>query len=115
MKTIADLNSLLPTLIKLIKTVPHNVCDSDSEGESNFLYYDKDGWDIQIRYECYGEWDNDPGDYWTAPSSELVRVNAEVTELFAHHYDEKTGEEIDFSEEELREFWIALDKAIETI
>lgn len=115
MKTLADLNSLLPVLVNLIKNMPHKISDSDFKSESNFLNYNKDGWDIQIRYECYGERDYDPGDNCTAPSSELIRVSGEVTELYAYHYDENIGEEIDFSEEELREFWIALDKAIETL
>lgn len=127
MKTLADLNALIPTLCDLVKNNDHEIGDSyyerDEDGfgcccseyESNFVCYEEDGWLIEISYQCAGEWDNDPGDYWTPPSSDLKRAWGEVTEINAYHYDEDTDEEIEFSESDVNELWIALDKVLERI
>ena len=126
MKSIEDLNKLIPTLVELIKNNKHEIGESIIENDgydwgiceescTNYLTYEEDGWCIQITYECCGEWECDPGDYWTAHSSELIRAWGEVSEISAYHYDEILGEEIEFSDEDVTELWIALDKAIQTI
>lgn len=126
MKTIADLNALIPTLVELIRNNDHEIGESyyeqdEDEGvrcddsTSNYLCYDEDGWIIEIYYECCGEWDNDPGDYATPPSSNLVRAWGEVTEITAAHYDEDTDDESEFSDEDVKILWSALDEELKDI
>ena len=126
MKTIADLNALIPTLVELLRNNDHEIGDSyieqDEDGwgrcdepASNYLCYEEDGWLIEVTYECCGEWDNDPGDYWTPPSCDLRRAWGEVTEITATHYDEDIDEESEFSEEDVNKLWIALDEELKDI
>lgn len=126
MKTKADLNALIPTLVDLLTSQDHEIGDSyyeqDEDGwgvchepATNYFCYEEDCWLIEVTYECCGEWDNDPGDYWTPPSSDLRRAWGEVTEISAYHYDEETDEETEFSEDDLNELWSALDKELEDI
>lgn len=126
MKTIADLNALIPTIVDLIRNNDHEIGESyyeqDEDGwgrcdesTSNYVCYEKDGWLIEIYYDCCGEWDNDPGDYWTPPSSDLRRAWGEVTEITATHYDEDTDEESEFSEEDVKILWCALDEELKDI
>lgn len=126
MKTIADLNALIPTLVELIRNNDHEIGESyyeqDEDGwgrcddsTTNYLCYEEDGWLIEVTYECCGEWDNDPGDYWTPPSCVLRRAWGEVTEITATHYHEDTDEESEFSEEDVNKLWIALDEELKDI
>lgn len=126
MKTIEDLNSLIPTIVDLLKNNDHEIGESYYEqdedgwgrcddGISNHITYEEDGWLIEISYECCGEWDNDPGDYWTPPSSDLRRAWGEVTEITASHYDEDTDEETEFSDDDLNVLWGALDEELKNI
>jgi hypothetical protein len=126
MKTIADLNALIPTLVDLLRNNDHEIGDSyieqDEDGwgrcdepATNYLCYEEDGWLIEITYECCGEWDNDPGDYWTPPCYDLIRAWGNVTEILASHYDEETGDESEFSEEDVNKLWIALDEELKDI
>ena len=87
-------------------------CDDST---TNYLCYEEDGWLIEVTYECCGEWDNDPGDYWTPPSCDLRRAWGEVTEITATHYDEDIDEESEFSEEDVNKLWIALDEELKDI
>lgn len=126
MKTISDLNALIPTIVNQLTSNNHEIGESyfeqDEDGWgrcndsiTNYFTYEKDGWLIEATYKCCGEWDNDPGDYYTPPSSTLRKAWGEVTEISAYHYDEDTDEETEFSEEDLKEVWSALDKALEDI
>lgn len=126
MKTIADLNALIPTLVDLIRNNDHEIGDTywdqDEDGwgrcsdyESNCITYEEDGWFIEITYKCSGEWDNDPGDYWTPPCYDLIKAWGEVEEITASHYDEDTEEEVEFTDDDLNELWKALDKELEDI
>lgn len=126
MKTIADLNALIPTLVELIRNNDYEIGESyyeqDEDGwgrcddsTTNYLCYEEDGWLIEVTYECCGEWDNDHGDYWTPPSCDLRRAWGEVTEITATHYDEDIDEESEFSEEDVNKLWIALDEELKDI
>lgn len=81
----------------------------------NYFCYEVDGWSIEVSYDCYSEWDIDPGDYWTPPCSELIRAWGTVTEVTAYHYDEESDEETTFSDEDVAELWEALEKELEQI
>lgn len=126
MKTISDLNSLIPTIVEQLKNDDHNIGKSyfeqDEDGwgrcddsTTNYFCYEEDGWLIEVSYECCGEWDYDPGDYWTPSSCNLRRAWGEVTEITATHYDEDTDEETEFNEVDLKELWTALDNTLEKI
>lgn len=126
MKSKSDLNALIPTLVEQFLKKGHAIGESyfeqDEDGwgrcddsTTNYFCYEEDGWFIEVTYECCGEWDNDPGDYWTPPSSNLRKAWGEVTEITASHYDEDTGEETEFSEEDLCELWEELNKSLEHI
>lgn len=124
MKTIADLNALIPTLCDLVENNNHEIGstwygryeeDYECNYESNYVCYEEDGWLIEISYKCAGDWDEDPGDYWTPSSRDLRRAWGEVTEITATHYDEETDEETEFCDDELNELWNAVDKVLETI
>lgn len=126
MKSKSDLNALIPTLVGQLLKKGHEIGESyfeqDEDGwgrcddsTTNYFCYEEDGWFIEVTYECCGEWDNDPGDYWTPPSSNLRKAWGEVTEITASHYDEDTDEESEFSEEDLCELWEELNKSLEHI
>lgn len=126
MKTKSDLNALIPTLVKQLSSTDHEIGESyyeqDEDGwgrcddaTTNYFCYEEDGWFIEVTYECCGEWDNDPGDYWTPPSCDLRKAWGEVTEITASHYDKDTDEETEFSEDDVKELWSALDKVLEDI
>lgn len=126
MKTINDFKALLPILIKFFSQQEHQVgesyWDKDEDGwdkcddyKPNCFIYEEDGWEIEVCYECCGEWDNDPGDYWTPPCHKLVKAWGEVTKITAYHYDDETEEESKFDEDDLREFFSEFDKELEDI
>lgn len=126
MKTIDDLKALLPTLLELFSKEDPQIGESyweqDEDGwgkcndyESNCFIYEEDGWCIEINYECCGEFSNDPGDYWTPPCYDLIRAWGEVSEITAYHYDEETGDETEFSEEELAEFFEPFNEELKDI
>lgn len=125
MKTISDLNALIPQLTELVLDNPEigeSYYEQDEDGwnrcdysKSNCVCYEENGWCIEIQFDCCGAWDNDRGDYWSPGSAELQNAWGEVTEITASHYDEDTDEETEFNEEDLKELWSALDKALEDI
>lgn len=126
MKTIADLNALIPTLVNHLRNNDHKIgrtfWDQSEDGwnlgeesEENFLDYDGDGWYIEINYEVTGEWDEAPGDYWTPGYCSLRKAWGNVTSISATHYDDETDEETIFSEEDLTDLYYALNKELEYI
>ena len=126
MKTIEDLNALIPSIIDEFRGQDHEIGESyfeqDEDGwgrcenkASNYFCYEKDGWLIEVSYDCCGDWDCDPGDYWTPPSYDLLKAWGEVTGITAYHYDEDTDEETEFSKDDLNELWSALDEELKDI
>lgn len=126
MKTLKDLKKLIPIIVDQISGTDHEIGESyfeqDEDGwgrcsdyTTNYFTYEEDGWLIEVTYQCCGEWDNDPGDYWTPPSCELRKAWGEVTEISASHYDDDTDEETEFEEKDLSELWNAIDEALEDI
>lgn len=126
MKTISDLNALIPTLVEQLSNNDHEIGESyyeqDEDGwgrcddsTTNYFSYEEDGWLIEVTYECCGEWSNDPGDYWTPSSCDLRKAWGEITEITASHYDEDTDEETKFSDDDVKDLWIALAKVLENI
>lgn len=126
MKTIDDLNALIPSIIDELKRQNHEIGESyfeqDEDGwvkcenkASNYFSYEEDGWVIEVYYDCCGDWDCDPGDFWTPSSCEIRKAWGEVTEITAYHYDEDSDEESEFSDDDLAKLWSALDEELKDI
>lgn len=113
MKTIADLNALIPELIDLV--IDNAIIGDEEDHPDTNLVYDEDGWFIDITYQCEGEYFYEPGDYWTPESSGLLSASGEIIRLKASHYDEDTEEETEFSEYDVRELCDALNCALANI
>lgn len=126
MKTIDDLKNLLPTLIDLFNEEEHEIGESheyeseDGRGwcddyEQNCFTYEEDGWYVEVYYECCGEYCNDSGDYWNPPCYDLIRAWGRVTEINVLHSDEETGDETEFSKEDLAQFFAPFNELLEDI
>lgn len=122
MKTKSDLLKLFPLLINQLKENDHEIpmsfiLNSDGSGdpEENYFSYEEDGWQIEVVYDCWGEWEVDEGDYWTPSNRRLVKAWGEVTNLSVTHYDEETDEETEFSQKDLTELYNSLNEALLTI
>lgn len=126
MKAIEDLIALIPSITEELKGQDHEIGNSYFENDEdglglyedkipNYYCHEKDGWLIEVYYDCCGEWDCDPGDYWTPPSRNLRKAWGEVTEITAYHYDEDTEDETLFSEDDIKILWNALDKELKNI
>ena len=113
MKTIADLKALLPSLLQLFSEADCEI--GDREYEHNCFYYEEDGWEIEVHYECCGEYLEDSGDYWNPPCYDLLRGWGEVTEITAYHYDDETGDEVEFSSNELAELFAPFNDILKNI
>ncbi|MGN0222838.1 MAG: hypothetical protein ACI4AM_02300 [Muribaculaceae bacterium] len=101
MKTLQDLENLIPTLLPIFKkqvidNFSHLSSDQDKSTES--LYYDKDGWYIEIFYEVDCEWGYESATRDCPSSTWLEDFSAVITEGTISHYDRDTDEEVNFTE-----------------
>ena len=122
MKTVTDLNRLIPVLVELLRNNDHEIGETFfedygycEESATNCLYYEEDGWEIEIEYTCTGEWLCEGGDYWNPPCTELIRARGNVESICAYHYDEESGEDTVFSDADLKALRRALDKELADI
>ncbi len=126
MKTVDDLKKLIPAIIDLISGIDHEIgechIERDEDGWSacsdyavNHVFYEEDGWLIEVVYQCCGEWEIEKGDYWNPQSYDLRKAWGEVTEITASHYDEETGEETEFKDKDLDELCSAIDEVLKDI
>lgn len=126
MKTVNDLNALIPTLTELLSKNEHDFenCEYEKEEDGwgasesstdNYFSYEKDGWLIEVEYKCFGMWESDPGDYLTPSSITLVKAWGMIDSIFASHYDEQTDEETEFTGDDLKVLEFALNKALERL
>lgn len=104
MKTVADLDTLIPTIVGMVLT-NDNLFGDRFEHETNTVTYDKDGWFITVSYDCNGEWDCDN------LTRELRRGWGKVRGIEATYGDECT-EEKRYSFEECRNLRLAINKAL---
>lgn len=116
MKSISDLNALIPTIVEQFSNIDHEVGESyyieDEDGCGkcyspceNGYSYDEGGWLIEVSYSCCGDWDG----------SELESASGEITEISVIYHDDDTEEETIFSEEDSKELINALNKVLERI
>lgn len=126
MKTTEDFKALIPTIRDLFIQEDHKIgesyWDQDEDGwgkredyTTNYFLYEEAGWYIVVTYNCCGEYEYDPGDYWTPSSIVLERAWGEVREIVASHYDEETDEETVFNDEDIKELWAILDGELKDI
>lgn len=126
MKTANEIEALIPVLTDLLAQSPKKIGKSswqltedgwqrEDYPETNWLDYDKDGWDVEITYECTGFRELDDGDRDTPPSVEINRAWGEVTDIYASRYDEDTEETVEYSYDELRPLYAALDEVLREI
>lgn len=123
MKTVTDLNALIPAIIDLVLDNPEignsylgkKESDRDTEWAENYVCYDEDGWFIEISFKCTGEMIRYDGDYDTPPSESINNARGEVTEIIASHYDDDSGDGTVFNCDDLKDLWRSIDKALERI
>lgn len=112
MKTIADLNALIPQLIEIVLDAPE--VGENGAFAQNCAIYEEDGWIIEVSYKCTGTWDNDPGDYFTPPCHELIESTGIVTEVCASHYDDDEDVETTFTISDTKDLRNAIDEALKS-
>jgi len=116
----------MPELIEAISSADHEIggCyeDEDECGrytaydcKPNTFTYEEDGWFVEVKYCCTGEYDDFMGDYWNPPYCELKRAWGTVTDLYVSYIDEATGEETVFSDEDLKELRDMINAVLEDI
>lgn len=108
MKTIADLNAIIPIISEALVANDHEI------GETNEFIYDEDGWYVEITYSTDGEYYNEDGDYSTPSCYDLKRAWGEVIDLGASYSDED-GNEVEFSNRDLKTLRSALNEALKDI
>lgn len=113
MKTIVDLNTLIPQLSKLILENPEigktNDGDVISGWEYNYVSFKKEGWLIEVEYKCTGLWNYIRGDYYTPDEETCVSAWCEVIDITATHTDTETGEETVFEVSDLKDLYNTLN------
>ena len=116
MKTLLELNALIPAITSLMKREDPEIGNfEEREYESNTFTYEEDGWLIEIDYRCTGFWDIEP-ETWDYPGCcEVKSAWGEVDEIRATHFDEETEEETEFSEEDLTDLFMAVNRNLENI
>lgn len=116
MKTVHDLNALIPAIVKEFESMDFEIGDYYEEGyKTNFFYYEEDGWEITIEFQCTGYFARDDRDYWTCGAYEIVKAWGDVVEINGHHLDEETDEESDFDAPDFKEIEKAVNEVLKDI
>lgn len=108
MKTIDDLKKILPRIIEKMLEKPeigYSACgssedDTIEEWAENNVFFEEDGWEIDIQYRCV---------------SDSTRTRGEVTEIYVSHYDDATDEETTFDDESINEITNIINRSLYTI
>lgn len=116
MKSIIELNALIPSIIDLMNSEEPQIGNyDDNEYLDNSFMFEEDGWLIEIDYSCTGNWDIEPETYWEPGCCEIIDGWGKVDEIRASYFDENTEEYIEFSKEDLTDFYEAINKNLEAI
>lgn len=116
MKTLLELNALIPTIIALMsKEEPEIGNYEENDYQHNIFTYQEDGWDIEIEYRCTGDYYYEAGDYYTPSFEELERAWGEVDEIRVFHYDDETEDETEFTGEDLTDLTLAVNKYLKDL
>lgn len=101
MKTLQDLENLIPTLLPIFKKqAERNICNLSSfqDESTETLYYDEDGWYIEIFYDVDADWRYEGATRDCPSSTWLESFTAVITEGTISHYDRDTDEQVEFTE-----------------
>ncbi len=113
MKTVTDLNALIPAILEAFRKDDREYGDGYSK--NNTFHFEEDGWFIDVEYDCTGDFVCDHGDYWTPPCHDMVDSEIEVGSISVYFCDDETGEEKEFSEEDTKELLNALEVGTENM
>lgn len=116
----SKLASLIPVLKDLMLLTEHNIGESYYEAgsgvenlyETNYIFYDEDGWTVTIEYRCCGEWYHDSGDSSTPPDHGLRTAFGDLVSVEAIYDDDLTGESHVYSQDELGNLWFELEASL---
>lgn len=126
MKTTADLIKLIPEIVELVEGNEHNfgrtVGEQDEsgwypvdEGGRNKVYYEEDGWYVEVTYQCAGVFEYYSRDWLTPLSYEMTCGHGHVIGIDIEHYDEESGEVSTFSKDDIKPLEEEIDKVLEHI
>ena len=116
MKTLLELNALIPTIIEMMNEEQPEIGDyEEGEYESNTLTYEEDGWTIEIVYKCTGYWNIEDETYSNPGCADLLKGWGEIENIYAFHLDEETAEETEFSSEDLTDLYNAVNKNLKQL
>ena len=101
----ANIESLTPILLSELRKRNHEVGYSDREDgdqyENNYLFFEKDGWSVELSYSLCGKWYFSVGDHWTPSCDDISDVWGKVEELTIVYVAPDTEEETVFDNEDL--------------
>ncbi len=101
MKSRTDLLSLIPRLSELLPEA--DAVSAEEPCFSGWAEFYADGWEVAFRVSLESEWEYEHGDYDSPDDYRLRRLEADIEEFSASHTDILTGEESEFSEQDLEE------------
>ena len=116
MKTIDELNALIPTIIDLMYEEDMEFGNNEEdECELNFFSYQEDGWLIEIDYSCSADFYTEP-QTWDYPGyCEQIRQWGWVEEIRASHFDKETMEKTEFDDNDTIDLYNAVNKFLESL
>ncbi len=113
-----ELHDLIPKIAGLILSSEHRIGYSEYDQdvyEDNQFFFEEDGWSIEVNYRLCGKWCIESGDYWNPPCYDLIRTWGNVTSIIAVYCDDVTNDEVEFTESELTELQVEIDKVLKSI
>lgn len=110
MKTVSDLNALIPSIINLLA---ENTTAIKENGDwtDNYICYDEEGWVIEITYQSRGVFPERPYLLPTDKRDSFVGVEGRVLEILASFGDENEVFD-EFTGADLEEMESAVLKAL---
>lgn len=121
MKTKKDLEALYPEIIAAFKNRGGDDVHDEGTDEygdpyptGNLFYFKKDGWDIEIGYGIYGNYDYEPATYYQPSGSTLKSASGSVGSIIVYG-DEDTDDEVSYELDCNDPLWCALDKELEEV
>lgn len=114
MKTIAELNAMIPSILDAFSKERIELEPGYIGNEQKTFSYLENGWEIEIDYECRGEWEDELGDSETSASLELKSGHGCVTDIFVNYFEED-GNDGEFVGEELTTLREAFERELQRI
>ena len=112
MKTTKQLNALIPEIADALANNHHDI--GDLFPERNYFCFEKDGWYVEVEYSCIGDF-TCRGDFMDPYSYSLIAASGSIDSIIVCHTDEETGEETEFSDEDVDELRRCLDMELSEV